>query len=281
MVISRRSRQKFADFAAGYGTVRTIEEAYAAHGFELPSNFAVPADGQRRAVCAAAEQKIDASDTEAAERLLRVYVDAIDDWGRDTGMWSEPTGLVQSAQSLVKALRRDGAPIDDEGRFVFGAAPAGSFRLSSLIGSTNPRCYCSTSSGSTKGSLATRPRRSGSAKELCESTFKFVFNDYGVTYDARSASLTDLYKLVANELAHPRLGPNQRQGQPSQQANILQNLSTAVQNLAELRNELGLGHGRTTSGPALARHARLAANAARTVVDFTLSTWHGQEAEIA
>ncbi|MGO9958212.1 MAG: abortive infection family protein [Solirubrobacteraceae bacterium] len=55
---------------------------------------------------------------------------------------------------------------------------------------------------------------------------------------------------------------------------ILQNLSTAVQNLAELRNELGLGHGRTTPAPALARHARLAANASRTVVDFTLATWH-------
>jgi hypothetical protein len=72
MVISRRSRQKFADFAAGYGTVRTIEEAYAAQGFEPPANFSVPADGQRRAVCAAAEQGIDASNEETAERLLRV-----------------------------------------------------------------------------------------------------------------------------------------------------------------------------------------------------------------
>jgi hypothetical protein len=273
VVISRRSRQKFADFAAGYGTVRTIEEAYAAHGFELPSNFAVPADGQRRAVCAAAEQRIDASNAEAAERLLRVYVDAIDDWGRDTGMWSEPKGLVQSAQSLVKALRRDGAPIDDEGRFVFGAAPT-VIPVEQFDRLDEPQVLLQHLERINEGIARDPAAAIGSAKELCESTFKFVLDDYGVTYDARSASLTDLYKLVANELGLTRDSvPTSVKGSQASHR-ILQNLSTAVQNLAELRNELGLGHGRTTSSPALARHARLAANAARTVVDFTLSTWH-------
>jgi len=58
---------------------------------------------------------------------------------------------------------------------------------------------------------------------------------------------------------------------------VLQNLMTVVQGLAELRNELGLGHGRTAPSPAYARHARLAANAARTVVEFVLETWHDRE----
>ena len=99
-------------------------------------------------------------------------------------------------------------------------------------------------------------------------------HDYGVAYDERSASLTDLYKLVASELGLTRDSvPTSVKGSQASHR-ILQNLSTAVQNLAELRNELGLGHGRTTSSPALARHARLAANASRTVVDFTLATWH-------
>jgi Abortive infection C-terminus len=39
---------------------------------------------------------------------------------------------------------------------------------------------------------------------------------------------------------------------------VLQNLSTAVQSLAELRNQLGIGHGREKLSPAFARHARLA-----------------------
>lgn len=55
---------------------------------------------------------------------------------------------------------------------------------------------------------------------------------------------------------------------------VLQNLATAVQALAELRNELGLGHGKTGPNPALERHARIAFNAGRTVVEFVLQTWH-------
>jgi hypothetical protein len=103
---------------------------------------------------------------------------------------------------------------------------------------------------------------------------KFVLRDYGVAYDERSASLTDFYKLAATELGLSRDAvPDSAKG--SQAAHkVLQNLSTAVQSLAEFRNALGTGHGRTAPNPALARHARLGANAARTVVEFVLETWH-------
>lgn len=60
---------------------------------------------------------------------------------------------------------------------------------------------------------------------------------------------------------------------------VLQNLATSVQGLAELRNELGLGHSRTAPSAALARHARLAANSARAVVEFVLETWHERKRE--
>ena len=38
---------------------------------------------------------------------------------------------------------------------------------------------------------------------------------------------------------------------------VLRTLVTTVQSLAELRNELGIGHGQSTRSVALARHARL------------------------
>src|SRR5205085_6297929 len=116
----------------------------------------------------------------------------------------------------------------------------------------------------------------GSAKELVESACKFVLDDYGVSY-ARNASLPDLYKAVSVELRLSRESvPDSAKGSQAAQR-VLQNLMTAVQGLAELRNELGLGHGRTTPTPALARHARLAANSARTVVEFLFDTWHARK----
>jgi hypothetical protein len=53
-------------------------------------------------------------------------------------------------------------------------------------------------------------------------------------------------------------------------------LVTTVQNLAELRNAIGVGHGRPQRVPALERHARLAMGASSTVADFLLSTWHAR-----
>jgi hypothetical protein len=49
-----------------------------------------------------------------------------------------------------------------------------------------------------------------------------------------------------------------------------------VQNLAELRNAIGVGHGRPQPVRALERHARLAMGASSTVADFLLSTWHAR-----
>lgn len=60
-------------------------------------------------------------------------------------------------------------------------------------------------------------------------------------------------------------------------------LITTIQSLAELRNELGLGHGRVRPSPALTRHARLAFNASVAVCEFQLDMWHerrGDEAAV-
>ena len=54
-----------------------------------------------------------------------------------------------------------------------------------------------------------------------------------------------------------------------------------MQNLAEVRNALGVGHGRAQRVAALERHARLAMNASRTVADFLLTTWHERKGAVA
>jgi hypothetical protein len=273
MELSRRSRQKFADFATAVGTVRTIEDVYAAQGFELPPDFKLPETGQRRAVCAAAEKGGGSAYPAAAQRLLRVYVDAIEDWGRAEGLPEDIDPLHKDARALVRALQQDGAPVDDDGRLVFGSAPP-VLPVEQFNRLDEPRVLLQHLERIDAGIQKDPAAAIGAAKELVESTLKFILRDYGVEFDERAASLTDLYKLVAEELRLTRESvPASAKGSRASHR-ILQNLATAVQSLAELRNELGIGHGRTAPSPALARHARLAANSARAVVEFLLETWH-------
>jgi hypothetical protein len=276
MRLSRRARQKFAEFASGHGTLNAIEDAYAAHDFLVPADFAPPSDRQRRALCNAIEATINADDPAVAERLLRVYVDAIEDWGWVHDSWqsnpNDPKQLADSAKTLIAVLQRDGAPIDDEGRLAFGAGPI-ALPIDSLQRIDAPEVLHQHLQRINDTIIRDPAAAIGSAKELVESAFKIVLDDYGVTYK-RSADLLELYKLVSAELRIARDSvPDSAKGSKASQT-ILTNLTTAVQNLAELRNELGLGHGRTAPSKALTRHARLAGDSAQTIASFVLATWH-------
>jgi hypothetical protein len=222
------------------------------------------------------ERGLDLSDSITAQRLVGVYLDAVDDWGtRDRTF--QPAGddekLVDEARALVRALQRDGVPVDDDGKLVLGAAPP-VLPLERFDRLAEPRVLLQHLERIDAGIAQDPATAIGSAKELVESTCKFILRDYDVAYDERRTDLVDLYKLVAEQLKLTREAvPVSTKGSRASHK-VLQNLTTAVQSLAELRNELGVGHGRTAPSPALARHARLAANASRTVVEFLLETWH-------
>jgi Abortive infection C-terminus len=114
----------------------------------------------------------------------------------------------------------------------------------------------------------------GSCKELVESTCKFILDDYEVRHSNKD-DLLSLYKKTADVLKlSAESVPDGAKG--SQRA--LRSMATTVQALAELRNELGLGHGRTTPSPALGRHAKLTVQLTRGVVEFLLDTWHVRRA---
>jgi hypothetical protein len=280
MKLSRRARQKFADFATGFGTLNTIRDVYDAHDFRPPPNFSPPPDGQRRSMCAAIEADINADDPQVAERLVRVYVDAIEDWGWQHDSWNappdDPKQLVEPAKTLIRILQRDGAPVDDEGRLAFGAGPI-TLPIDSLQRIDAPEVLQQHLQRINDTIMRDPAAAIGSAKELVESAFKIVLDDYSIGY-RRSADLLELYKLVSAELRIARDSvPDSAKGSRASQT-ILTNLTTAVQNLAELRNELGLGHGRATPSKALTRHARLAGDSAQTIASFVLATWHDRRA---
>ncbi len=119
------------------------------------------------------------------------------------------------------------------------------------------------------------PAAISAAKELVESTCKIILERTGTPY-SNADDLPALYKKVAEVLRlNAEAVPDSAPGSKSAQR-TLRTLATTVQSLAELRNALGLGHGRATPSPALERHARLSFNACVTVVEFLLDTWHAR-----
>lgn len=111
-----------------------------------------------------------------------------------------------------------------------------------------------------------------SCKSLLESLFKIVLYQSSVDYP-RADDVPRLYRKVADLLAlSAESVPASARGSEASQK-ILRTLVTTVGTLAELRNELGIDHGKSERSAALARHARLALNATVTVAEFILDTW--------
>jgi hypothetical protein len=120
------------------------------------------------------------------------------------------------------------------------------------------------------------PATIASAKELVETTYKLILDKRGIAYGNKD-DLGDLYKKVAAELSLNRESvPDSTKGSEAAKK-TLGALNTIVFGLAELRNTLGRGHGRTTPSPALERHARLAFNAGVALTEFLFDTWQDRE----
>ena len=267
MEISKRSRYKFGEFASGRGVIRQIDEVFMAEDFEHAQPWDQFDSTQRRSLVAAYHQNIDFSDAAQLGRLVRVYADAINSWGRD-----DKGEFFPYVQDLIRSLRRDGVPISDEGELTMSVValnvPLSDFDRLSEPGVVQQHLERMSVNVEKDPAAAV-----GSAKELVESVCKFILEDYSIAYD-KNDSLLDLYKKTSKALKLNREAvPDSVKGSEAAQR-VLQNLATAVQSLAELRNELGLGHGKTKPSPAFARHARLAFNASRSVVEFLLETWH-------
>lgn len=125
-----------------------------------------------------------------------------------------------------------------------------------------------------KDSLTRDPASAiASSKELLESLFKLILNQENVEF-ARSDELPTLYKKVGETLNvnAESVPASARASQTIQK--LLRTLATTVQSIAELRNEIGTGHGRTAPSIATETHARLALNGTVAVAEFLLGTLH-------
>jgi len=112
----------------------------------------------------------------------------------------------------------------------------------------------------------------GTAKDLVESCIKTILHKRNISFN-RSDDIGDLTKLLTKALQLvPDDIPDAAKGAKSIKV-ILNNLASITHNLAELRGFYGSGHGRAGNHRGLEpRHARLAAGAAATFVDFISAT---------
>lgn len=267
--VSARTRRRFHDMCASDGTVRRIAEVFEAEGVMPLENYNGPESGARRREAAAHEASLDLESNVDNLRLLRVYIEAAAEFGHFQDELTPP------AKTLIQSLLDDGAALDADGRLL---APrpepsAANLDLSDHVRLARPqvlRAHLNRINASTQSDPAATI---AACKELLESACKFVLEDYGEPYSAKD-DLLGLYKKAADalKLSAEAVPGSAKGSQTAQRA--LRSMATIVQALAEMRNELGLGHGRTKPSPALARHARLTSALTTGVVQFLLDTWH-------
>jgi len=271
MRVSPRSRRRFQDFCAGDGTVGLIATVFQAENVMPVEGYDSPQTGQRRFEVERHEAALDLTDDSDNSTLVRVYTEAVAEFGFDafTG------ALTAKASALVNSLRQDGAPIDEQGRLTgpLPVSPGAALDLTDHARLASPEVLEAHIERINAGVRDDPDAAISSAKELVESVCKFVLEDYEVEYSTRD-DLLALYKKAASALnLNAEAVPGSSKGSHAAQK-ALRSMATVVQSLAEMRNELGLGHGRTTKSPALARHARLTATLTTGLVQFMLDTWH-------
>lgn len=130
--------------------------------------------------------------------------------------------------------------------------------------------------GAIERDLTTDPAGAiASAKELVESMYKLILDKRGIAYG--NDDLPKLYKKVAAELGLAKESVLDSTKGSEAAHKVLNALNTTVYGLAELRNRIGRGHGRSAASPALERHARLAFNTAVTLTEFLYDTLQARE----
>ncbi len=186
--------------------------------------------------------------------------------------------LAGDGWSLVSVKEMSGHPIFEGRRSVGGKSPTTALRLPEYQRLRDPLVFHEHLRRIDAGLASDPPAAIASSKEMVESVCKIILDDYGISY-GRKDDLLDLYKAAASALKlNAESVPDSVKGSQAAQG-ALRALVTTVQRLAELRNELGLGHGRNRASPALTRHARLAFNTSSAVAEFLLDTWHERRAE--
>lgn len=117
----------------------------------------------------------------------------------------------------------------------------------------------------------------GKSKELLESCAKTILDELRVDYDGK-LEMMPLMKLVLKELGLSANSQNKETEAGKIASKILGNLASITQNMAELRNSFGDGHGKSKTFVSLPpRYARVAVGTGTTFVYFLWETYQDRK----
>lgn len=264
---SRHTLRLLADELAWNWTQATIEDLFEDADIQLgPPEAAEGAGGVRRSTMAQYMASLDLDQPAHQAAIYRVFnrvLDTLAERGPDAA---------EARDKLVRSLGRDGVHVDPE----TGQIPAAARRLrlpEHALSALPDASAIRENLARMDASVDTDPRLAVSvAKDLVESTAKLVLRARGLDYGRND----DLPKLVAQAQEALALSAAKvPTGNPESKSlkTILGSLASLTQGIAELRNQVGVGHGResvpTWVGP---RHARLAAGAAHVWCQLMLET---------
>jgi hypothetical protein len=264
--IHRRTRNAFRETCSDASVVRQIEQAFENEGFDPADDQDAGAcgwygPGQRRGTFDRYTHRTDWSDPREVRRILNVFEEILSWLDKDNGF-----GVERTAQ-LVRHLERDGYAVDDSGRIRSSVLSSTTADLN-LAGLRQPAAIIE-HLDRIAGAMDTDVPVAISG---AEATTKTVLHELGETYDER-ADVPALVRAAqkALQLDPSSLAPSAKGAETTKR--ILSNLSQVAIGIAELRNEYGPDHGRTTPTVGLGpRHAHLAVGAATTYCRMLLET---------
>jgi Abortive infection C-terminus len=264
-LISRRTRQEFREYFVGT-SLRIIGDAFDAEEIACGASYNPQVGGARRSLVEQYYHSVNWRDPGQIGKVLRVYASVLMDLEQ-----AATEGARRTRESLLKHLQRDGIRLE-EGRLDRSPSTVHTGYASSVAARLDlPGLQLQIER--IVQSIDTDPAHAiGTAKEMIETTCKSILTARGESY-SRSADIPELVKQTRKVLKLlPEDVPDSARGADAVRQ-LLSQLGSVAQNVAELRGLYGTGHGKDGKAKGLqARHARLVVGAAATVATFFLET---------
>jgi len=276
--ISKKTRNEFREYFSDNSVLRLIEQEFDSADIERNTDYVPICSGERRSMVEQYYASLDLTQWADARKLLKVYENvliALEDQANRSELFDEPRQRYakRSFENLSKWLRKDGFVFND-GHLVSVTRAQSSGVIKELSVEFNSQHIAD---------QVVRMEQAidrndcwlaiGTAKELVETACKTILRESGISFGP-NADLLDLHKLVRKELKLVPEDIPEAAKASSTIKNILSNLATIVQGVAELRNLYGTGHGPEGRAKGLElRHAKLAVGTATTLVTFLFDTY--------